>query len=377
MRPRPLRLLVAFQPLGGGVAAHAGDLVRSLAARGYEIDVACPRSANVRPAFDSLERVRVHEIQPHREPALADARSLATLLRLAGRVDVVHGHSAKAGFLVRLAAMLRGRRGATVFTPHGWSWWAADGAEARLYLQLERLAARWCRSIVTISGAERAAGLAARVGRPAQYRVIPNGIDLERFGRPPEPVPGRVVFVTRLDPPKRVDLAVRALAEVRGTFPEAELQLVGDGSRRAEAERLVAALGVGDAVRFLGVREDVPDILSRASCAVLASDYEGCPFAVLEAMAAGVPVVATAVGGLPELLEHGRTGLLVPPGDAAALAAALRQLLADPQRARRIGEAARAEARRRFSHERMIADLVDLYEEVAENRNGGLPISRD
>jgi glycosyltransferase involved in cell wall biosynthesis len=228
------------------------------------------------------------------------------------------------------------------------------------------MAARWCRTIVTLSESERAAGLEAGVGRPEQYRVIPNGIDLAPFTQPPAPVPGRILWVGRFAPPKRADLALRALAMVRPRFPEAELHLVGDGVGRPAAEELARELGVADAVRFLGTRDDVPELLVEASCALLASDYEGCPLSVIEAMAAGVPVVATDVGGLGELVVHGRTGLLVPRSEEA-LADGLGELLGRPDLARDQGEEARKLARKRFSRERMVSETVALYEEIARH----------
>ena len=258
---------------------------------------------------------------------------------------------------------MRGKRAACVFTPHGWSFWAARGAEARLYARLERLAAGWCRAIVALSAAERDAGLEAGVGRPAQYHVIPNGVPLERFALARSPVRGRIVMIGRLASPKRPDLALGALASLRERIPEAELHVVGDGPLRPKAERLASELGLGDAVRFLGFREDVPELLAQAECALLASDYEGCPLAVVEALAAGVPVAATDAGGVRELVRPGQTGAVAPP-DAAALTAALEDVLADPARAAEMGAAARREAASRLSLEAMTRSLVTLYDDL-------------
>ncbi len=224
--------------------------------------------------------------------------------------------------------------------------------------------AHWCHALVTLSEAERAAGLARRVGRAELYRVIPNGVDLERYRAAPAPVPGRVLVVGRLAPPKRTDLILRAFASI-SDVPGAELHVAGDGPGRAAAEELVARLGISGHVRFLGDRDDVPELLAEASALVLASDYEGCPLVVIEAMAAGVPVAATAVGGVGELVEDGRSGILTAPGDADGLAAAMRALLVDPARARSMGEAGRRAAAERLSHRTMMSRLVSLYEEAA------------
>ena len=356
--------MLAAQPHDGGVAHHLVTLVRALPAERFAVDVACPRGSL---AWNSLEGsgVALHAIESHREVRPGDARSWATLLRLAGKADVIHVHSAKAGFLGRLAAATRGRRHACLFTPHGWSWWAADGAEARVYLGLERLAAHWCRTIVALSTDERDAGLDAAVGSPEQYRVIPNGVSLERFALPRRPVRGRIVMVGRLAPPKRPDLAIRALATVREHFPEAELHVVGDGPLREEAEALAAELGLAGPVRFLGTRGDVPELLAEAECALLASDYEGGPLAVVEAMAASVAVVATELGGIGELVRPGLNGAVAPKGEPDALGLALLDVLASPERAAALGAEGRRFAQQELSLERMVGRLVGLYDELA------------
>jgi glycosyltransferase involved in cell wall biosynthesis len=361
---RPLRLLLAAQPLDGGVSRHVVELAQALPADELTVEVACPRESLTWSTLAG-SGLRLHAIEGHREPRPGDVRSLATLTRLVAGADVVHVHSAKAGFVGRLAASLRGKRKACVFTPHGWSWWAADGAEAKLYLGLERLAARWCRTIVALSDDERAAGLDARVGRAEQYRVIPNGVPLERFALPRAPVRGRILMVGRLAPPKRPDLALRAFAKARERIPEAELHVVGDGPLRPGAEALAAELGLEGAVRFLGNREDVPELLAEAECALLASDYEGCPLAVVEAMAASVAVAATAVGGTGELVRPGATGALAAEDDVEGLARALEEVLDDPARAAELGAEGRRDAERNLALGTMVERLVGLYETVA------------
>jgi glycosyltransferase involved in cell wall biosynthesis len=352
------RLVLASQPLSAGVPGHVLDLVVGIDRGAWEIDVACPPASTLWRALAGREGVRLHRLGAARRPSPVDVVSLARLVRLARQADVVHVHSAKAGFVGRLAAALAGRASRCAYTPHAWSFWAAGGAEAALYLRLERLGARWCRAIVAVSTDERDAGLAAGVGRREQYRVIPNGVDVGRFDVPREPVPGRILFLGRLAPQKRPDLAVRAVARLDG----AELHLANDGPERAAVERLAAELGVADRVRLLGYRDDVPELLSHAACLLLTSDYEGASLTVLEAMAAGVPVVATRVGGVEEALDG--AGVVVEPGDEDAVAAGLERVLGDPEAATRLGEAGRRRARERFTRERMVADTVALYEEL-------------
>lgn len=248
-----------------------------------------------------------------------------------------------------------------MFTPHAWSFWAQE-QRSRAWLALERRAAHWCGAIVAVSSEERRAGLEAGVGTEAQYRVIHNGIDAATFDRPRRVIPGRILLVGRLASQKRPDIAVRALARVRLRHPEVQLDMVAHGPLEAETAALVRELGLRDHVHLLGKRDDVPDLLAEAACFLLTSDYEGCPYTVLEAMAAGVPVVATRVGGLPELVADGKTGLLFEPGDPAAAAVALEQVLDAPERARVLGEAGRERVRREFGLEQMVRKTAALYD---------------
>jgi glycosyltransferase involved in cell wall biosynthesis len=360
------RLLLAAQPLDGGVARHVIAVAKGVPEELFAVDVACPRASLTWDALEGRPGVSLHAIQAYRRPAPADVLSLQTLQRLAGSADVVHVHSAKAGFLGRLAAFMRGKGRTCIFTPHAWSFWAVRGLEAQLYLRLERLAANWCNTIVALSADERDAGLRAGVGRVEQYRVIPNGVPLERFAVPRAPQRGKIVVIGRLARQKRPDLALRALTEARARIPEASLDFVGDGPLRAETERLAVELGVQDAVHVLGNRDDVPELLARAECVLLTSDYEGSPLAVAEAMAAGVAVVATDAVGTSELVLPGRTGSVVARGDVQGLAAALADVLEDPRRAAELGAEGRRAAEARFSLDVMVERLVELYGDIGK-----------
>jgi glycosyltransferase involved in cell wall biosynthesis len=190
---------------------------------------------------------------------------------------------------------------------------------------------------------------------------VANGIDVQRFRVPRNPVPGRILVLGRLTRQKRPDLAVRAFARL--DLPGAELHLANDGPDRERVEALARTLGVADRVRFLGYQQDVPALLARASCLLLTSEYEAASLSLLEAMAAGVPVVATRVGGVEEALDG--AGVVVPPGDEAAIAAALARVLGDAAEAARLAEAARERVGRLFTRERMVAETVALYDEIA------------
>jgi glycosyltransferase involved in cell wall biosynthesis len=213
----------------------------------------------------------------------------------------------------------------------------------------------------------------ARSGVPERkLRVIRNGVAVDHFRRPPDP---RLRVALTGDRDRRIVLTIARLDAQKGhvhllaaaaELPDVLFLLAGDGAERPRLEAEARALGVADRVRFLGHREDVPELLALCDLFVLPSLYEGLPLSVLEAMAAGRPVVATAVGGTDEAVLHGETGLLVPAGAASALGDAIRALLADPERAARMGEAGGSRACREFSVTRMIAQVTGVYEELLD-----------
>ena len=335
----------------------------------YTIEVACPRGSELWDWLDDRPDIERHSVGILRRPTPTDASSVARLLPLVRRADIVHAHAAKAGFLARLAARVAGRTQSCLFTPHGWSFWAFDGVHREAYVSLERRAARWCRSIVAVSAFERESGLALGIGNPEQYTVVTNGVELSRFELRHAPIDGRVVMVARLVAQKDPVVAVRAMATLCAMRSQAELLIVGEGPLRPRVERAISDLGVQHRVRLLGQRSDIPELLSGTSCFVLTTRYEGCSLAVVEAMAAGVPVVATRVGGMAELVDHGVNGFLVD-NDPCAIANAVDTILGDPSLARRMGDAGRAVARQRLSRQRMVAETEVLYREIT----GGLTV---
>src|SRR5688572_28207303 len=216
---------------------------------------------------------------------------------------------------------------------------------------LQRQAYRCATKVVANSSAARA--MLEQEGLPGtSIAVIPNGVEAGSFGprshAASQPV-RTVVTVANLRPEKNHETLIAAAAQLAADFPGVQFQIVGDGPRRAELEALVRTSGLERTVAFLGHREDVSDLLGAADVFVLPSRSEAFPNGAIEAMAAGLPVIASAVGGLLDLIEPDRTGLLVPAEDAGALAAALRRLLNDPPLARRLGEAAQAQVRQRYS----------------------------
>jgi glycosyltransferase involved in cell wall biosynthesis len=290
---------------------------------------------------------------------------LASLFRRR-RVGLVHTHNRQPLIYGAPAGKLAGAK--VVHTRHG------PGRGTRREQWLRRGAGTMVDAYVAVSPA--LAALARELGdcSDGKLKVIENGVDMAAFGgaagergaaRAELGIPADawvVGSVGRLAPEKCYPLLVRAAAPLLG--PQARLVLVGDGVEAASIRTEIDARGVAPFVAMAGVRHDVPRCLAALDAFALSSRLEGLPLCALEAMAAGLPVVATAVGGLPALIEDGVTGFLVPSGDEQALGRALASLRADPALARAVGERGRAHVRRLYAHDAMVRRYLDLYVSV-------------
>jgi len=211
--------------------------------------------------------------------------------------------------------------------------------------------------------AARQALLDAERPRPGSVLVLENGVDLDRFLaiEPPGDAARRVGAVANLRPVKGLELLVSAAGELAARFPGVSFHVAGEGEERGALGRLAGELRINDRFHLPGAQQDIPAFLATLDVAVLCSRAEGMPNAVLEYMAAARPIVATAVGAVPEMIEDGRHGLLVPPGDAGALAAAIARLLANRPLTRRLALTARQRAIERYSRQAMVRRFEDLY----------------
>jgi glycosyltransferase involved in cell wall biosynthesis len=382
MRRRVLHVITRLTL--GGAAENTVSTVEALQRRGYECAIAAGLAESDAVVVDDA-RARgcalVDVPQLGREAHLA--RDLAALWRLVAvmarmRPHVVHTHTSKAGFLGRLAAALA-RVPVAIHQPHGhvfYGYW--DGRRTGAYIALERLAARWCDRIVTLTDRGAEEHLARGIGRPRQYWTVPSGVptaaireraidraDARRaLGLPP----GAFVIaaVGRLVPIKGFDLLVGALPAVLAQVPHARLVIIGDGPERTTLEAAARALGVADRVAMPGARLDAVRLLSAADVLAAPSRNEGMGRVLVEAMALGVPVVATVVGGIPDVVDDD-CGRLVPPDDAAALASALVELAEDAGLACKLGDAGIAQAER-FSVSAAEARMLALYDALTRSR---------
>lgn len=300
----------------------------------------------------------------------------------AGRYDVVHTHSSKAGVIGRIAAWLAGTP-IIVHTAHGWSFndhqpWHTYW----LYVWLERLCARFSGAIVVVGRPDRTEGLTLRIGRPEQYRLIRSGIEVTAYrdvaisreqARARLGLPGDAFVigsVGRLCEQKAPLDLLEAFVPVARLRPEARLVFVGDGSQRAELEAAIAKAGLGARVVLAGLRRDVPELMRAFDVFALASRWEGLPRVFPQAMAAGLPIVATMVDGAPDVITPGVNGWLVQVGDMDTMAQRLGALAADPETARRMGAAGRARVDE-FSAQRMVHELSALYSGLAQGSGNG------
>jgi glycosyltransferase involved in cell wall biosynthesis len=306
----------------------------------------------------------------------ADLRGLIALMRLvrAEAPVIVHTHTSKAGILGRLAAWFA-RVPVVVHTPHGHVFYGHFGrAPTWLFLQMERLWTKGTDRLIGLTTAERAEHLSRGVGRSATFHVIPSGIDLEPYwsvpegrGHPPQELPrlrGRPVIgsVGWLTPVKGHRVLIEAAARLKPSYPDLQTIIVGSGPLLGDLRNLVRSLGLAEDVHFLGMRSDVPAWLATMDVFVLPSLNEGMGRALIEAMAAARPVVASGVGGVPGIIQDRQNGRLVPPEDADSLAAAIAELFDRPTIAKELGTAARKSIDVSFGVRAMVMAIEAVYD---------------
>jgi len=376
----PMRLLHVLEATVGGTRRHLLDLCLNLPREQFQQHVVCSTLREER-FLEDVEVLReagleVTILPMHREISpSSDWQCLRQLRGLMARwqPQIVHGHSSKGGFLARLAARgLRPRPG-VVFNPHGFAFQMQTSAlKHRLYVALERYAARWTDALVAGGPGQQRLALEHRLLPPERIFVIPNGVRADDFRWPGTkaaaqaalglPTEGTLLgTVAALTPQKGVEHLIRAAAAVHRERPEVRLAIAGDGPLWPQLRRLADSLGAREAVHFLGRRDDVPQFLAALDLFVLPSLWEGLPYALLEAGAAGRPVIASAIPGIEDVIEHGRTGLLVPPADHLELTLALFRALDDPGLPA-LAQALRELVTREYSLERMVAGHVRVYE---------------
>jgi glycosyltransferase involved in cell wall biosynthesis len=364
----PVRLLLVVDSLEvGGAERQVVDLALALGRGGHEVTVACSKAGDLSGALEEagipvralLDRLAKRRLSP------AYAWRLRRLLRRE-RFDLVHAHIYASVVAAAIATLETDVP--LVITEHTeatWQTWRARWVSRWVYRRVER--------IIAVSSPIRRRLIERDGVHPDLITIVPNAVapPPELPPDPPlptEPLPAEprplVGAIARLQPEKGVANFLKAAAHVAPLFPETHFVIAGDGPLRQDLIALAENLGLGDRVHFLGFRSDASALMRSLDVLVVPSLTEGSPLVTLEAMAAGTPVVASAVGGIPDQVRHDREGLLVPPGDTGAMGDAILALLRAPDRARRLGESGRRRATSEFGHAAMVRRIEGVYTEV-------------
>ncbi len=372
--PAPARILLVvdgFYPATGGAEKQVRTLARAFTAAGHAVEVVAPQLDTKLPTADAVDGIPLTRLSyPHIKllgAALLCARYGFWIWNRRADFDAIHVNMAKN--LAAVSGLVRPFIPATVTVKISGAWEFDGGLlDPKLrHRPIQRLY-NWC--VRRVDNIQCVSEYTREMLRAAGYRdasllMIPNAVDLTRFAPPPrtarEPgAPMTVAYVGRIRPVKGVKVLVDSWPKVVPGC-NARLLIAGDGAERESLARTARESGVGDSVEFMGEVSDVPGVLARADIYVQPSFQEGLPNAVLEAMAMGLPIVATRVSGNEDVVADGDNGLLVPPGDPEALAAALRRLIADPALAARMGRRSREIVESRFSLPAVMSQLRAAY----------------
>jgi len=366
----------------GGGSVVVMSITRGLMARGDQVWVACSDGENAR-RFEEAGAKVVRLPLWFRPISPLDAVPFLYLagLCLKERFDLVTTHTSKGGFLGRLAARLAGVPH-IVHHAHGFAFnKVLSPLTHKFFVKLERLAARAGDYIISVNDQQRTMAVQLGVVEPARTCTVHNGIDLRPYKTVDRLGARRqlgfqdsellIGAIGRLAPQKGFVHLIRAMPQVLAAVPNARLVLAGDGPLERELKDEAVECGVAERVQFLGFRRDILELLTAFDIFALPSLWEGLSISLIEALAAGKPIVATDIDGNREVIDNLETGLLVPPADAGAFAAALLRLLTDRSLAERLAVNARLSAESRFSMERMVEQNLAVYNRVAAGERAG------
>ncbi|MCK9595027.1 MAG: glycosyltransferase family 4 protein [Candidatus Omnitrophica bacterium] len=373
--PKKINLLYVITKLEmGGAQRHLLELCRHLDKEKFNVFLFTAAQGVLLEDFLSVNNLNIKR-SSNLERSINPLKDIAALFEIfhfirKNNIQLAHTHSSKAGIIGRIAARLAGVK-IVIHTVHGWPFNDFQGyLSSRLFVLMERVCAMFTDKIIAVSQADIAKGLKSRIGRPEKYSLIRYGIDIPAFasrniGIKQElgiPADDPVVGMIACFKPQKNPLDFIRMAElVRKAHPRARFILTGDGILRPRIEALVNELGLADNVLLTGWRRDVPAILSTLDIFALSSYWEGLPIAVLEAMAASKPVVATDTGGITEVIRDGENGFLVKPGDIAKMAAKVSLLLADRSLRERLAMNASKSLSSAFTTTDMCRNTGNLY----------------
>jgi glycosyltransferase involved in cell wall biosynthesis len=353
-------LVVDSLAAGGGAERYVVDLALELRRRGRDVELACSADGPLRRDLDAAG-VPVHTVSDRLAKRRFDsryARSLRALVR-SGDYDVVHAHIYAS--IAAAAVATAGVDVPLVVTEHTAAPWRRRPARVASQLAYRRAAH------VTVVSQEIREQIVEDFGASAGKVTFVQNAVAPHDGSPADDLPDEcndavlIGRVARLEPEKGMHVFIDAAAELAVGWPRAQFLVIGDGPLRVDLERHAEERGVAGRVHFLGFRDDARALIAQLDVLAISSLTDGSPLAIVEAMTSGVPVVATACGGIPGQVRHGTDGLLVTPGDATAFAQALEWLLSNPQRTRSMGTAARLRAEAEFGYAPMVDRIESVY----------------
>lgn len=385
------RVMMVMEATIGGTKRHLHELSVGLHARGWHVEVACPRvraEAHGDTSFWddlSVAGIPLRPLPMERKVASrVNVEAIGTLARMireaSPRIDVVHAHSAIGGAVARLAVLvagLWGRRPAVVYTPHGFAFLDGSPARRRGFLAVERILGLTTDRVIGVSPTEAEVAWRRRVVPRERAVAIPNGIDPATMPTSADGVRARaeegwdtspvVMTVARMTPQKDPSTWLRVAARIAASRSDVRFVWVWGGETAQEVRDEAHRLGIADRVDFVGYRPDARRLVAGANVFLLTSRFEGLPYSLIEALAVGVPVVATDVTGTRDVVRHGVTGLLSPAGDVEGLASHVLSMLRDPKRAAALATAGREDVVQRFSIDTMVEATARVYRTVASS----------
>ncbi|MDD4994903.1 MAG: glycosyltransferase family 4 protein [Patescibacteria group bacterium] len=382
--PKKKLLHLITQPTWGGAQRYIFDLASSLKDE-FDITVASgplrqseSEASEIKDGRELLDRLEAQGIKtrvfPHLIRAINPIRDLQAFIQIfvylyANKFDTIHLNSSKAGVLGSIAANIQSVP-KIIYTAHGWvfnepmpTW------KKRFYKWAERLSAKHKTKIVTLSRLETEIGVLERIAPAEKFVQIYHGVKPIEFlssdqARDELKIPRQIPVIgciANFYETKGLEYIVKAWPQIIAAIPDAQLVIIGDGALRKKLESLIKKLNLDENIALAGSRPDASKYLKAFDVFALPSVKEGLPYVILEAMQAGVPIVATRVGGIPEMIEDGASGRLVPPADSAALATAIIKILQNKNLGESYAENARQTLTQKFSFERMIEQTRSLY----------------
>lgn len=348
----------------GGAQAHVFDLMNHAVKKGNECILVVGENGEL------TERAKEIGIKVCIVPSLVREISIykdikairdVSLIIKNYKPDLVHAHSSKAGIIGRIAAKICNIP--VIFTAHGWAF--TDGVSTIkrvVYLQIERIFSRLSDRIICVSEYDRQLALKHKVAKEEKLITIHNGVnafEISDSNSNREKVV--IIMVARFSPQKDYKTLLLALKDINQPI---EVLLVGEGELLEYSKKLASQLNLNEKVKFLGMRKDVRKLLSRSDIFVLASNYEGLPISIIEAMSAKLPIVASNVGGVSELVEHGSNGFLVPRGSVKDLNDKLNVLITNKDLRQKMGKESYKKYKNKFTIERMLDKTFKVYEEL-------------